>query len=181
MLGLAVTACLSFAQNAELTGWKSFTSSTGFSVKYPGSWVRKGNSKDRLMVLSSKGGAEAIVIKNGQAMISVIEEKSDVNSSLSQLIDRYNQDVDVLSRRNIRGENAGSRGCRDLNETISKEPAVPPEDVPGPVPYLINTEYFCEVKGHIYAMVLRNFEGDPKQALYQQIALQVAKSLRVDN
>src|SRR5487761_159930 len=94
---LGLMACLSFAQSTVPATWKSFTSSTGFSVKYPGSWFPKGTSKDRLMILSSRGGAEAIVIKGGQAVISVMEVEGYVNSSLAQVIDHYNQNVDVLS------------------------------------------------------------------------------------
>lgn len=92
----------------------------------------------------------------------------------------YTKDSSVLSRRTVRNENAREQGCRELREIISKESAVPPEDVPGPVPYIINTEYFCEMNKHKYVTVLRNFEGDEKQAIYQQVALRVAESLRAD-
>jgi hypothetical protein len=178
VISVALAVILSFAQEIALGQWNTFHSSTGFSVKYPDSWFPKGISKDRLMILSYRGGAEAMVIKRGQAVISVIEEHKYVNSTLVRLIDHYTQDTNVLLRRNIHNENAGNRGCRDLQEIVSKEGAVPPEDVPGPVPYIINTEYFCEVNSNKYVTVLRNFEGDERQALYQNIALRVAESLR---
>jgi len=130
------------------------------------------------MILSSRGGAEAVVIKRGQAVISVWEEADYLNSTLSKVMDHHIQGTDVLSRKNIHNQNADDRDCRDLKEIVSKEGAVPPEDVPGPVPYIINTEYFCEVNGHKYVTVLRNFEGDKRQAMYEQIALRIAESLR---
>jgi hypothetical protein len=113
-------------------------------------------------------------------MINVKEEGTPTGSTLAQVIDLYTQDTQVLSRHNIRNKNAGTHGCRDLLMIVSREPVVPPEGVPGPVPYVINTVYFCEINGHIYVTVLRNFEGDPKQGIYQRIALRVAESLRVD-
>lgn len=179
-MGLVLAACLCFAQDAVPTAWKSFISSAGFSVKYPDTWHRKGVSKDRLTILSSRGGADAIVIKRGQAMISVIEAAEGGTPSLSQVMGRYTQGVAILSKRDVGNGNLAGRGCHDLREVISRESAVPPEDVPGPVPYIINTELFCKADKHIYVIVLRNFEGDKRQGQYQTIALQVAKSLRVD-
>ncbi len=175
---LALTASL--AQVTSLAHWKSFKSSTGFFVKYPATWYSKGTSTDRLMILSSRGGAEAVVIKRGQAVISVKEEVQYADSTLSQVMGHYTQDTHVLSQKTIHNGNAGTHGCRDLREVVSREGAVPPEDVPGPVPYITNTEYFCEIERHKYVTVLRNFESDKKQAMYQQIALRMAESLRAD-
>lgn len=179
-LCIALAAIVSFAQGTIVGRWNEFHSSNGFSVQYPASWFRKGISKDRLMILSSMGGAEAVIIKQGQAVISVMEEVKYENSTLKQLVDHYTQGTDVLSRRTIHNENAGNRGCSDLQEIVSREDAVPAQDVPGPVPHIINTELFCEVNSGKYVTVLRNFEDDKKQATYQEIALRVAESLRTD-
>jgi hypothetical protein len=180
IVGIALTVTLSSAQNAAIATWKTFVSSTGFSVRYPENWFRKGISKDRLMILSSEGGAEAIVIKKGQAMIFVVEASEYPRSSLSQVIDRYTQNVAVLSRQDITNKEVVGRGCHDLREIVSKERVVPSEDVPKPAPYLINTEFFCEIDEHVYVTALRNFECDKKQAMYQQTALRIAKSLQMD-
>ncbi len=165
------------AQNALPKVWRSFTSSNGFSVKYPSGWNRRGISKDRLTIVSSKGGAEGIVIGKGQAMISVVEASQ---SSLTRVIDHYTQQVDILSKRDVLNTDRGNRACHTLREIVSKEAAVPPEDVPGHVPYMINTAFFCEAKTHVYVTVLRNYEDDKNQGLYQGVALEVAKSLSVD-
>ena len=184
LLGCIVCAGLTAGVSLGLTGeapvrWNSFTSSTGFVVQYPGNWFRKGDSKDRLLILSSKGGADAIIIKRGQAMISVMQASGVVGSSLSRVIDQYSQGAEVLSQRNVHNEHSGNRGCRELEEVVSREPVVPPEDVPGQVPYVIDTEFFCELNGRAYVTVLRNFQNDRKQAYYQSVALKVAESLRV--
>jgi len=112
-------------------------------------------------------------------MISVSEEEEPANQTMNEVVNRYLRDTTLVSRREIHIEGAASRSCKALNEIVSKEGIVPPEDVAGRVPYVINTQYFCEIDSHIYVTVLRNFEGDRQQALYVQIAQQMAKSLRV--
>lgn len=177
---LVLTTGLILAQEPAGRNWKLFKSTTGFSVEYPGNWFTKGVSTDSLTILSSAGGQEAVIIKKGQAMISVREEQGDRVSTLSQLVDHYTQGTDFLSRKNIRNERPGTQGCRDLQQIVSKEPLVPLEDVPRPelVPYMIDTGYFCEIHGHKYVTALRNYEGDKNQPIYQQVALRVAQSLR---
>ena len=180
---LALTTGLVLAQESTRQNWKLFKSTTGFSVKYPSNWFRKRISTDSLTILSSSGGAEGVVIKGGQAVIDVAkEEEKYTNLPLSQLVEHYVQDADVLSRKNIHNEGAGTQGCRDLLQIISREPSVPLDAVPEPrlVPYVINTVYFCEIHGHKYVTVLRNYDGDKKQATYRQVALRVAESLRMD-
>jgi hypothetical protein len=173
-------AVLSVAQEITSVNWAIFKSNAGFSVNYPSSWFRKGISKKDLTILSSRGGAEAIIIKHGQAMISVGEAVDSSNKILPSVIDHYTLGTEILSHREIHNREAGTRGCRDLTEIVSKEGAVPPEDVPVRVPYIVNTGYFCELDGRKYVTVLRNFEGDSRQAAYQQIALRVAESLRAE-
>jgi hypothetical protein len=160
--------------------WRKFRSSTGFSVRYPANWFRKGVSKDRLLVLSSRGGAEGLIINRGQAFISVVEERKYEGLPLRALIDYFTARARVLSQRTVRNGDAGSRGCRVLQEVVSRAPIVPPEDVPGPVPYVIDTGYFCQIGRKRYVTSLRNFEGDKRQASYREIALRVAESLRID-
>lgn len=163
---------------ASTGGWQLFSSSTGFSVSYPGSWFKAGISKDRLQLRSSKGGAEGIGIKQGQAEITVIEAQASSSQTLAQVIAYYTQDTTVLSHRNVSTE-AGKGGCSELQEITSKEPAVPPADSPISVPNIINTDFFCEVHGRKIATLLRNWEGDKRQEGYQQVALQMAKSIRL--
>jgi len=175
---LGILISVSLAQESAAEKWNRFKSSTGFTVEYPSTWFRKDVSKDELLILSSRGGAQAIIIRSGQGSISVSEEQKYLNSPMSQAIDYYLKDTEVLSRKTIHNENAGAPGCRGLEEIILKQPVTPPEDVPGPVPHEIDTLYFCEVNGRKYVTIQRNFEGDKKQAMYQKTALRVAQSLR---
>lgn len=67
-------------------GWHLFRSTAGFSVLYPGTWVRNGVSADRLQVRSSRGGAEGIGIKQGQAEITVMEAPESTQKTLAQVV-----------------------------------------------------------------------------------------------
>ncbi len=174
---LALYVMLGAAAFASTEGWQRFNSSSGFSVSYPRSWFRAGISTDRLQLRSSKGGAEGIGIKQGQADITVMEAQASSSQTLAQVIAYYTQDTKVLSHRNVPTE-AGN-GCSELVEIISKESAVPPGDSPISVPNVINTDFFCKVHGRKIVTLLRNWEGDKRQEEYQQVALQMTKSIRV--
>lgn len=163
---------------ASTGGWQRFSSSTRFSVLYPRTWVRNGVSTDRLQLLSSKGGAEGIGIKQGQAEITVMEAPESSKQTLAQVIAYYTQDTTVLSHKDVSGE-SGPHGCSNLKEVTSKEPAIPPADSLIKVPNIVNTDFFCEADGRKIVTLLRNWEGDTKQEEYQQIALRMAKSTRL--
>jgi hypothetical protein len=163
---------------ASSDGWQRFRSSNRFSVRYPGAWARNGVSTDRLQLLSSKGGAEGIGIKPGQAEITVMEAQAPLTLTLAEVIALYTLDTIVLSREDIPVE-AAARGCSELKEVTSKEPAIPQEDSPISVPIIINTDFFCEVDGRKIVTLLRNWEGDKRQQEYQGVALRMAKGVRL--
>ena len=172
---LMALGCIAFAAS---DGWRLFRSSTGFSVSYPGTWVRSGVSTDRLQVRSSKGGAEGIGIKQGQAEITVMKAPESSKKTLAQVIAYYTQDTTVLSQKDVPQETA-PKVCGNLKEVTSKESAVPAGDSPISVPTIINTDLFCEVDGQKIVILLRNWEGDKRQQEYQQVALQMAKGIRM--
>ena len=180
LVSLALMTVLTPAQSGVNANWKPFRSSNGFVVQYPDNWFLRETSKDRLAILSSRGGAEATIIKSNQAQILVIEEKKFAGSNLSQAMDYYTHETKVLSHKSIQNQNSGPNRCSDLQEVVSTEPIVPSEDVVGSVPIVVNTEYFCQIKGNMYVTVLRNFQGNKNQPKYQHIALDIAKSLRVE-
>lgn len=165
------------SQSAET--WKIFRSPTGFSAAYPPSWFRFGVSPDSLYILSSKGGAEGIVIRHGQAEIIVMEVANSSQMSLSGVVENVVGDATVLLRRDI-PYRTDDKGCKSIVEVISREPAVPPEDSPIKVPNIINTDFFCETDGNKFETLLRNWEDDNRQSIYQRTALRVAKSIRTD-
>lgn len=158
--------------------WRLFRSSIGFFVSYPGTWVRSGVSTDRLQIRNSKGGAEGVSIKPGQAEITVMDARESSKQTLAQVSAYYTQDAKVVSQKDVPGETVVN-GCSNLKEIISKETAIPPRDSPISVPRVINTDLFCEVAGHKIVILLRNWEGDKRQREYQQVALQMARSIRM--
>lgn len=119
---LMALGCMAFAAS---DGWRLFRSSTGFSVSYLGTWVRNGASTDRLQVRSSKGGAEGVGIKQGQAEITVMEAPESSKQTLTHVIAYYTLDTTVLSQKDVSGE-ANPHGCTKLKEVISRESAIPP-------------------------------------------------------
>lgn len=142
----------------SIDGWQRFSNSARFSVLYPGTWVRNGVSTDRLQLLSSKGGAEGIGIKQGQAEITVMEAPESSKQTLAQVIAFYTQDTTVFSHKDVPRE-PGSHGCSNLKEVTSKEPAIPPADSSIKMPNIINTYFFCEADGRKIVALLRNWEG----------------------
>jgi hypothetical protein len=175
---VVVLLALGGAALASTDGWQLFNSSTGFSVSYPANWFKVGISKDRLQLRSSEGGAEGVGIKHGQAEIIVMEAEDSSSQTLAQVIAYYTQDTTVLSHRTVPAE-ASNDGCSEIQEITSKEPAVPPTDSPISVPNIVNTDFFCEDHGRKITTLLRNWEGDKLQEGYQQVALQMAKSIRL--
>lgn len=174
--GQVIAATLPHRVEIPRGRWASFRSA-GFSVQYPVDWVRKGISKDHLRILSSEGGVDGVVIKGGQAMISVFEVQKHKTSSLQQLVDLYEEGTTVLVRKHIRNKAAGTNGCRDLYQVIAKEPVVPPGSTPRLPPDFVRTEFFCRIGHAKYVTILTNFEGDERQTIYQEAALRVAESL----
>jgi len=148
--------------------WKLFTSNTGFSVMYPGSWFDVGGSGDRLDILSSPERTSGVVILEGQAEIIVLEDKKD--GSLSQFIDEYNRSATVLSRKHIANSRAAS--CASFEEVVARIEV-------GAERYIISTGYFCALNRRKFVTLVNNWEGDPQQASWQAVAVTVAKSLRL--
>lgn len=177
-IAVALIVALGIVALASADTWKEFTSPIHFSVSYPADWFRFGVSKDRLQLRSSKGGAEAVVIKRGQAEITVVEAEESSTKTLAQVIDYYTQGSSISSRSRI-SDKSGKPACSDLEEVISKEPPAPPEDTLISVPNIVNTDFFCEVDGYKIVTLLRNWEGDNRQNEYQQVALRMAKSIRI--
>jgi hypothetical protein len=172
---------------ASTDSWKQFHGK-GFSVMYPGTWFELAVSPDRLDLLSSKHGhLHALVVKYGYAGVTVSEAPKSTWTegtplkTLAQVMDYYTKDGSVLWRRVIPGEPGGQQGCNDLKEVVVKDAVVPPEDLPtgAQVSYFIDTNFFCEADGHKIVISLKNWEGDKRQEQYQEVALRMAKSIRI--
>jgi hypothetical protein len=156
--------------------WPRFIKPGGFSVLYPPNWFRVGLSKDRLQLLSSAGGAKGVVIKDRQAEITVIEADAAPGKTLAQVITYYTEDTSVISQQELPMEPYG-RGCATLIEVVSREQPVPQADTPIKVRDIINTDFFCVAGAHTIVTLLRNWEGDNRQAEYQEVAVRMARSI----
>ncbi len=176
---LASAALLLTALPAYASTWKTFRSSSGFSVEYPRNWFRLTSEPDRLDLLSAKRGAEGVVIGKHEAEIFVIQEPESPARTLAQVIEYYAKGTTQLSRADIPKLQRGA--CDRLEETVSKEPAVPPEDVPSRVRVedFVYTGAFCQVQSRNITVMLKNWDGDPRQKQYQRIALRMAESIRL--
>jgi hypothetical protein len=117
-------------------------------------------------------------IKRNEAEIMVFEAQGSPGQSLSEIIDFYTKGGVVLLRNDVTDYEATKNSCRTLRQVVIKEEAVPAEDIPGPVPHVIYSDFFCEVSGHKFVTILKNWQGDKRQEIYQRIALNIAKSLR---
>jgi hypothetical protein len=175
---VVLAAGISSVMGTSLSTWVSFHSDSGFTVQYPSSWFRKGISKRSLMIISSAGGAEGVIIKNGQGLISVVLRDNEL--TMLQLMDVYTRDAVVLARELVPRDGATKQECHELQKVVSKRGIVDQSAVPIPVPYVIDTDLFCEIGPRKFVIAVENFEGDPRQPIYQQTALRVAKSLHVD-
>jgi hypothetical protein len=177
---LAVLLACGIAGSSSADGWKEFRSSKGFSLVYPDSWFRQNISPDRLDILSSKGHQEAIVIEKGEASIFVKEEPRSSGKTLAEVVRYYAHGTAPLSDRGILGLGRGS-SCDRLREVVWKEPPVSPDDVPANMRLrdFVYTGLFCQVSDRTVVLMLKNWDGDRREAQYRQIAQQMAKSIRI--
>lgn len=171
----SVLLAFGIAASAAPSMRTKFESSAHFYVLYPSNWVRRNVPPESLLILSSRGGPEAVIIKHGQASISVTA--GPAGESLADTIRRYEAESSVLSRRDV-AVRPVPRGCGDMQEIVSREPIVPLADAPISVPYVVTTAFFCRMAHRTIVTLLRNYEGDPRQRAYRQTALQVALSIR---
>lgn len=177
-VGIAILLSFRVAASASPKVWQQFSSSSHFSVAYPGDWFRFGVSTDRLQLRSSRGGTEAVVIKRGQAEITVVEAEGPSTKTLARVIALYTEGTSILSRRAVSNESS-KQACGKIEQVITREPVIPSGDALIDVPYIINTELFCEIGRRKIVTVLRNWEDDSRQKEYQQVALRMARSIRL--
>lgn len=173
----ALALTLGAAAAASPVPWHLFRDTAGFTVRYPGTWVRFGDP-DHLALRSSPDGVEGVIIKPGQAYLWVAANQSK-HLSLDVAIARYTHSVDaVLVRRNLpAGPDPGA--CGGLTEVITREPIVPREDALLSPPEVINDHYFCVTDGHLIIATGRYYATDRHAPIYQMTLRQVAQSIRV--
>ena len=174
-LVIALSAATSWPPSAP---WLQFRSSTGFTVDYPSNWFRDGISTDRLSILSARHGADAVIIRPGIADIVVIQPPDSIGPEITNVIHRYTRGVVPDSEWEVPVVPA-TGGCERLRGVTFRAPIIPPDGAAGEVPVAVNTLLVCRLKLRVVVTIQRHIEGDRKQASYRDVALQMARSIKV--
>ena len=158
--------------------WKVFTSEEyGFRVSYPGSWYPFALNFGGLDILSFPRDQriQGVVIRDGGAEIVVVGRQpgvSDVNEWIAK--DRQSDDS-LWEERDIPVPNTTAHGCAQLIRTISET------DVGGTRAAIqVSTSLYCVADDKPFRLAVLNWKGDPKQATYQELLLNMALSLTTE-
>ena len=179
-----VCLVLGAAAFARPERWATFRSTRHFEVQYPSNWVRIGSDNgigvnhDRLELRSSRGGATAVVIRPGQALLDVMESSDSLVAVILDTATLRDYERRVLVRDTVPGTRAAG-GCPALDEQVTRGPVIPTKGVRGPVPIEIGTTLMCRIGDRRFLIGLNYYEGDPKHDAYRAVALRAARSLRV--
>lgn len=149
--------------------WTVVSLDRGISLRYPSSWWPSSISKERVDIMSSKGGAEGVRIRHGQAEIIAAIVHVASKTSLDQLISQSVRDQILVSQDNLAA--SARNGCGYLEKVVSL-------DELGPGFFVVNTAYFCELDKVGLVVTLRNWQGDKRQAEYEGIVLRLVRSVR---
>jgi hypothetical protein len=151
---------------------------SNFTVRYPKSWQllessdAKQISTDTLDIINFPNSqrAEGVVLKPGGAEITASTAPPEVRTieSWIEKDTKFNSNVHVHEV-----EDAAQRSsvCTQLVEATSLFNV-------GPQRNLHVTSYYCSTERGLFAVDLKNWDGDPNQKQLQATALEVLKSLR---
>lgn len=161
-------------------GWKIFESTTyGFKVRYPAQWQElRGidgtpRSKDSLDIINFPNSerAQGVVIKKGGAEISVGPAGAGSASIDDWIRDDTKFDTQV-ERRTIKMSSTNPSGSMSLVEVTSLSEV-------GPDARISRTVYFCSTRRGAFAVLLTNWQGDPKEVQLRELAREIVLSLRI--
>ena len=159
-------------------GWKEFDSRLyGFHVLYPGSWYFWEPKSEVLEIFNfpRSQGIEGVILPLGGASISVMGPPPDIHiRSLDEWVQRDLQGwtlVDKSERIVVPG--APRQGCARLTKVVSVADQGPPGKA-----VQVTTAYYCRTGGGLYRIEAINWRGDPNQEQYQELAFEVATTLR---
>ena len=185
LLFIIASASSALGQGGQVSrGWGVFESrSQHFSVRYPASWhqmVAADGSVDHdtLSIINFPNSeiVSGVIIKKGGASIAALAvpvnaAPSNVRS-LEDWIRWYEKHDAVLDDHVIPVVKGAPDACRNLRRIVTRYEV-------GPNTFQIHTDYFCSTMHGLYVVLLTNWEGDPHQSALQDVALEVALSLRV--
>lgn len=161
--------------------WKAFESKAQhFRVRYPVSWNRvegldgEPASREALDIInfSNSERVKGVVIKSSGAEIQVSGPPPNVHT-IDDWIRNHVQDDVATDQREISIPNLTPNGCRSLKRVTWRS------DVSGDgKAFFYYTAFYCSTNTDPYAIVLHNWDGDPDQQKLQDVALEIALSLR---
>jgi hypothetical protein len=160
--------CASFAA-AGNQNWKTLAMTGGIALQYPDTWWPVSAEKERLNILSSKGGAEGVVIQKNQAQIIVSTAPQPAGDSFDRLIALSVGKQTVVSTAELAA--TAPHGCMRLREVLSREEV-------GPTSYVSATAIFCDTGLTSVTVLLRAWQNDEQLRQYQEVALRMARSIR---
>ena len=175
LLHLVIITGVSAAQTSH--GWTHFVSSSGFSTSYPSTWLRRGDSSNRLDIVDSKQGAEGMIASPTQRNIMVFA--MDTTESFATFRSRYTHGLTILRPGRNHKHDAETYACNEPEIIVGSEPTVPPEDVAKTPPNFIRTMYFCKIADKGFVTILTNIEGDVHQRPYEKVALQITRRIEL--
>jgi hypothetical protein len=183
--GLLLAALLALPAQAQMPGdWKLFVSSDGFSIRYPADWpIRLPSIKIPNLDIVSKEPPANRAYEKGQSDISV--DRVPIAKSFAQAMTMYSvpgpefhyrlqTDADIPvppgSQCAHMHERVASYDTESFTELARHAP---------PGPQQTSTDYYCQIGGTIIEVDAAYAKGDKREPFYQQIALTMARSIRV--
>lgn len=151
--------------------WKVYAITESLTLRYPATWWPVSIDRGRIDIRSSKGGAEGVGIRRGQAEIIVSAQAVDPTATLDQAIERNIHGNKILSERDIKiGDSRIDKGCPRLREVTSI-------DEIGPDTFIVNTGIFCDLDNKRIVVLLRTWENDERLREYQHVAEKISRSI----
>jgi hypothetical protein len=164
-----------FQHPSAASGWKEFKSAEShFRVQYPSSWRRLSDNQKGLDIVNFPPGQgqHGIVLSPTGANIQVGGPPPWVRT-LEEWIRANLQGTLPIEDGEIRITNPPPDGCTSFRRVVSRD------DADGSGKHIfVDTEFYCSKGNRLYLVLLTNWEGDPKQAELQELALKIAQSLR---
>jgi len=155
--------------------WKEFVSSKyHFTVQYPASWYRLGDTPDILDItnFNRTRPEEGIATTVAGAEITVSGALTGVET-VEDWIHRDLPDSEDIaaSEATVAVPKPAPGGCKKIKQASWRQQASP--DV-----YFVNTAYYCHADNGLYKVTLMNWQSDPNQTRLRALALKMALSLR---
>jgi hypothetical protein len=179
---LVIVAVALLSVVGQAAGDKKNFKSTKYSyrVDYPSSWHLLDQKLDQLFLVNCPPHkrVRGTVIPAGGASISVRGfSPGDFNpehiTSREQWIERDLQGNILVDRSTVPVPDSPLDGCGELTRVISKGDA-------GGKTNQVTTALYCLANGQPFRISETNWEDDPNQPQYQELALKIALSLRAE-